>query len=134
MYRKYPCKLLAATLLCVLLPLTAYAQKTDVVVLLNGNSVTGEIKSLEFGALRYSTDSMGTVSIDWEDIVGVTSNQDLQIEITDGTRYFGALLPSESDHSIRVRTATDEFVFTAQQVVRITPIETSIWIAVTKVQ
>jgi hypothetical protein len=125
MNRKYSCNLVAATVLCVLLSLTAHAAKTDVVILVNGNSVTGEIKVLEFGALRYSTDSMGTVSIDWEDIVGVTSNQDLQIELTDGTRYFGALLPSESDYNIRVRTATEEFVFAAQQVVRITPIETS---------
>ena len=125
MYRKYSCNALAATLLCVLLSLTAHAQKTDVVILVNGNSVTGEIKVLEFGALRYSTDSMGTVSIDWEDIVGVTSNQGLQIELTDGTRYFGALLPSESDYNIRVRTANEEFVFAAQQIVRITPIETS---------
>jgi hypothetical protein len=125
MYRKYSCNLLAATLLCVLLSLTAHAEKTDVVILVNGNSVTGEIKVLEFGALRYSTDSMGTVSIDWEDIVGVTSDQALQIELTDGTRYFGALVPSESDYNIRVRTASEEFVFAAQQIVRITPIETS---------
>ena len=53
MYRKYSCNLLAATLLCVLLSLTAHAEKTDVVILVNGNSVTGEIKVLEFGALRY---------------------------------------------------------------------------------
>jgi len=116
--------ILATSLLCLLLPCMAYAMKTDTVFLVNGDSVTGEIKSLEFGALRYSTDSMGTVSIDWEDIIGVTSMQDLQIELTDGRRYFGALLPAESDYSVRVRTATEEVVFTAQQIVRITPIET----------
>jgi hypothetical protein len=117
--------ILAASLLCLLLPFAAHAAKTDIVVLVNGDAVTGEIKALEFGALRYSTDSMGTVSIDWEDIVGVTSSQNLQIELTDGTRYFGTLLPSGDDFNIRVQTAADELVFTAQQVVRITPIETS---------
>ncbi len=124
MHRKQSSNLLAATLLCVLLPLAAQAKKTDVVVLVNGDSITGEIKTLEFGALRYSTDSMGTVSIDWEEIVGVTSNQDLQIELTDGTRYFGVLLPSEGDYKVRVQTSSNEFVFAAQQIVRITPIET----------
>ena len=66
--------------LLTILAATAAAQaaKTDVVVLVNGNAVTGEIKSLDFGALRYSTDSMGTVNVDWEDIVAITSNQDLQ--------------------------------------------------------
>jgi hypothetical protein len=47
-------------LLC-LAPL-AQAAKTDVVTLINGDDVTGEVKSLEFSELRYSTDSMGTVS------------------------------------------------------------------------
>ena len=68
------------------------ASKTDVVVLANGGAVTGEIKGLEFGSLRYSTDSMGTVSIDWEDITSVQSNQNLQIELVDGSRYFGSFL------------------------------------------
>ena len=57
---------LAAILVFLCLSLAAQAAKTDIVVLINGNDVTGEIKSLEFGELRYSTDSMGTVSIEWE--------------------------------------------------------------------
>ena len=61
------------------LPTSAIAAKTDVVVLINGNAVTGEVKSLDFGSLRYSTDSMGTVNIDWEDIVTVTSEQSLTV-------------------------------------------------------
>ncbi len=125
MPRLNPANLRAISLLCILLPVTVQAAKTDSVVLINGNEVTGEVKSLEFGALRYSTDSMGTVSIDWEDIVSVTSDQALQIELTDGKRYFGSLLRADKDYTVRVRTADQEYAFAAQQVVRITPIETS---------
>ena len=103
----------------------AMAAKTDVVILLNGNAITGEVKSLDFGSLRYSTDSMGTVSIDWEDIVSVTSEQDLQIELTDGTRYFGKLYPSDERHFVRIVTSSQEIVIESSEVVRITPIETS---------
>jgi putative salt-induced outer membrane protein YdiY len=91
----------------------------------NGNAVTGEVKSLEFGSLRYSTDSMGTVSIDWEDIVSVTSQQDLQIELTDGTRYFGKLFPGEESHFVRIVTSSEDLVIESSRIVRITPIETS---------
>ncbi len=108
-----------------LMPQHALAQKTDVVILINGNAVTGELKSLEFGLLRYSTDSMGTVSIDWEDIVAVTSSQDLQVELADGTRYFGELLPAQDSKYIRVVTRSGEHIVEASQVIRITPIETS---------
>jgi putative salt-induced outer membrane protein YdiY len=125
MFRKNPGHLAATALLIAFLPWAANAAKTDVVILVNGNAVTGEVKTLEFGSLRYSTDSMGTVSIDWEDIVSVTSQQDLQIELTDGTRYFGKLFPAEEGHFVRIVTLSHEFVVESSQVVRITPIETS---------
>lgn len=103
----------------------AMAEKTDVVVLVNGNAVTGEVKSLEFGVLRYSTDSMGTVSIDWEDIVSVSSQQFQQVELPDGTRYYGQLVPTSDPHVVRIVTAIDEYVVEASQIVRITPIESN---------
>ena len=103
----------------------AHASKTDVVVLANGDAVTGEIKGLEFGSLRYSTDSMGTVSIDWEDITSVQSNQNLQIELVDGSRYFGSFLATEDSASVRVKTASQEVDIPAHQVVRVTPIDTN---------
>ena len=125
MSRQYLGLLLATAMLLGMQPVAAKAEKTDVVILLNGNAVTGEVKSLEFGSLRYSTDSMGTVNIDWEDIVSVTSEQSLQIELTDGTRYFGKLYPPDERHFVRIVTASQEIVIESSQVVRITPIETS---------
>ena len=121
------CKLLNVTLLLIglLLAVPGYADKTDIVTLVNGNAITGEIKALDFGALRYSTDSMGTVTIDWEDIVSIKSEQNLQIEITDGSRYYGRLLTAENEHAVLVKTASQEVILTADEIVRITPIETS---------
>ncbi len=116
---------LTALLLFGLAPTQAVAERTDVVVLVNGNAVTGELKNLEFGSLRYATDSMGTVNVDWEHIVSVTSRQKLQVELSDGSRYFGELLPTEDQFHIRVATVSQEFIFETSQVVRITPIETS---------
>jgi len=117
--------ILAMILLFGLFPLLAVAAKTDVVILKNGNAVTGEVKSLEFGLLKYGTDSMGTVSIDWEDIVSVTSKQQLQIELVDGTRYFGELMPTADPRVVRIVTLSDEYVIKADRIVRITPIETN---------
>ena len=103
----------------------SYAVKTDVVVLLNGDAVTGEIKALDFGSLRYSTDSMGTVDINWEDIVSVSSEQNLEIVTTDGTKYYGRLLQPEHESTVLVKTASQELSLPAGQIVRITPIEIS---------
>jgi len=118
---------LIRVLACVFLLVSleqAIAAKTDVVILVNGNAVTGEIESLEFGALKYGTDSMGSVSIDWEDIVSVTSNQQLQLELPDGRRYFGKLQSSDERFHIKIVTKSETVELPTNQIVRITPIIT----------
>jgi hypothetical protein len=52
-------------LLTFTMSLSAHARdKSDTVWLTNGDRVTGEIRQLEHGKLRMSTDSMGTISIE----------------------------------------------------------------------
>jgi len=120
---------LAAILILLCLPLAAHAAKTDVVVLLNGDAVTGEIKSLEFGELRYSTDSMGTVSIEWEEVVSLKSNQSLQVEVGSGTRDFGGFFAAGADGTVGVGRGENIRELNLSQIIRITPIETDekIW-------
>jgi Protein of unknown function, DUF481 len=93
-------------------------------VLVNGDAITGELKSLDFGSLRYSTDSMGTVHIDWEDVASISSRQSLQFEIVDGSRYFGTVEPGAEDFQLRVATLSGPVELAVRRVVRIVPIET----------
>ena len=120
---------LATILIALGMPRDAEAAKTDVVVLINGDAVTGEIKSLDFGALRYSTDSMGTVSIEWEEVVSLQSDQSLQVEVASGTRYFGGLFATGADGRVGVGRGENIQEIDMSQIVRITPIETDekIW-------
>ena len=117
-------KALGAVLIATLWSTSAFAERTDIVVLINGDEVTGEVEGLDFGALSYSTDSMGTVKIDWEEIVSITSNQHLQVEISNGLRYHGTLvLAGDTDHIAVVRPGgVQELQKT--DVIRMTPIET----------
>lgn len=120
---------LAAFLFLFCLTPVTQAAKTDIVVLINGDAVTGEVKSLDFGELRYSTDSMGTVSIEWEEVISLESNQDLQVEVTTGKRYFGNLVPTGGEGRIAVGHGENVTELEILDVVRITPIETdeNIW-------
>lgn len=109
------------------LPLTTLAApKTDVIVLMNGDRLTGEIKSLEHNRLKFSTDHMGTVYIEWDKIARVQSDQYLLLEREDGLRYYGQLKPATEDGRLQVdrgdRAATPENVAMAS-VVRAVPIE-----------
>jgi len=66
-----------------------FAAKTDVVVLINGDRITGEVKKLERGILSYSTDFMGTISIEWDKIARLRTDQLLEIEMIDGEKLYG---------------------------------------------
>jgi hypothetical protein len=85
------------------LPLAAgAAPKTDVIVLVNGDRLTGEIKSLEHNRLKFSTDHMGTVYIEWDKVARLQSDQYLLLERQDGLRYYGQLKPGTEDGRLQV--------------------------------
>ena len=50
------------------------ADKTDVVTLVNGDRLTGEIKGLEQGKLSFKTDATGTITIEWDKIATLQTN------------------------------------------------------------
>lgn len=102
-WRVLGCMLLAA--FCG--PLAA-APKTDVVILRNGDRLTGEVKSLQYNQLKFSTDSMGTLYIEWDKIASIESNQFLLLERTDGTRYYGQLRAGEGDARLLLQRKAEE--------------------------
>jgi putative salt-induced outer membrane protein YdiY len=105
-------------------PVNAWAAKVDTVHLVNGDAITGEINSLEFGSLSYGTDSMGTVTIDWEDVTTIQTPHTLQIELTDGTRYFGRLGATDDQYRVTVITGAAEVELGTDEIVRMTAIDT----------
>jgi Protein of unknown function, DUF481 len=84
----------ALLLLANLLVLGSYAasvEKTDIVVLKNGDRITGEIRSLSGGLLTYKTNDMGTLSVQWERVVRISSQWPFILEDILGRRYIGAI-------------------------------------------
>ena len=99
--------------------------KTDVITLDNGDHITGEIKSLEHAKLRISTDSLGTIYAEWDDIVSVTSRFEFEIELTDGSRYFGSIVKNTVGDQLLVSGRDQPRLLEMGRVIRITPIENS---------
>ena len=86
----------------------AFADKTDVIVLINGDHLTGEIKELSYGQLTFKTDDMGTLNIEWDKIASITTTQVLQVEMTDGRRLFGTA-PEPALTTGTIRILIDQF-------------------------
>ena len=115
--------------LAILLSTPAMAAKTDLIYLNNGDRITCEIKALAYGQLKVSTDSMGTLYIEWTDIDRIVSKQSLQLEMENGERLFGKLgEPDEKRHlDVEVLDHSEDVVM--DEVVRMEPIEVekSLW-------
>lgn len=118
----------ASILLCVpLLPLAvaSAAPKTDVIVFQNGDRLTGEIKGVEKGKLELSTDSAGTVYIEWDKVASVRTNQYLNVETASGARYFGKVPSGEKDGTMRLvgEGRPEVQTLSMDDIVRVKPID-----------
>ena len=66
-----------------------YGQKTDKVYLVNGNMLTGEIKSMSLAKLRFDLDGPGIIEIKWEKVTAFRSNRDFEITLRSGEILIG---------------------------------------------
>jgi len=104
------------------------AQKTDTVTLYNGNKITGEIKELDHAKLKYSTDDISTIYIEWIKIARLTSRAYFEIELESGLKFYGNLPESTRDGVLLVAlTETTTDTIDMALVVKITPIKASFW-------
>jgi hypothetical protein len=72
-------------------------EKTDIILMKNGDRFTCEIKGLSSNTLYASIpDFLGTVSIDWSKVDHIESTQLFMVKTQDGTVYTGRLSTSES--------------------------------------
>jgi hypothetical protein len=111
----------------LLLPGLVRADKTDIIILKNGDRVTGEITRLEAGQLDFNTDTMGRVKIDWLYISEIISNKNQSVETITGQRYVGTLHKPDAgdvdgDHVI-IETVRGPIELPPEELVTVWPVE-----------
>jgi len=107
--------------------LPVLADKTDVVILSNGDRITGEFKKLEAGLLQFKTDTMGTVYIEWRFIDQVISNQSQTVETNAGERWLGRMQKPEEGEGIALVTQRGTMDLDPEDVVTAWPVEATLW-------
>jgi len=105
----------------------AFAQRTDELVLWNGNAITGEVKSLQQGKLKFKTDHAGTIYIEWEFIHSVTSTTFFEVENQQGEFFYGMLSADPEERKLVVIGPTHTVVLDMELVVEIMPIRKTFW-------
>jgi hypothetical protein len=105
----------------------AFAVKTDVVVLRNGDTVTGEITELDRGRLTFKTDDVGTLAIEWDNVRSVTASATFEVVDLDGGQYFGALSPGPREGELIVASAGGSQTLDLSRVVTIQRLGATLW-------
>lgn len=105
--------------MCLLsaMPITTVLADTDVVVFSNGDRLTGEVKSMDRGQLKFDTDATGTIDIEWNNVAYIKTDQDIQVEVQSGQRYFGHILMAEEESRVIVDTASGPAELESERVI-----------------
>jgi hypothetical protein len=101
--------------------------KTDVVTLRNGDRVTGEILSLQYGVLAIKTNDMGTISIEWPAIRAISSKYTFFVERIGGTRYYGTVHTDDAGGFVVGDAGQDAQNMTMPDVTRLSQVEEGFW-------
>jgi hypothetical protein len=102
-----------ATALCLVVLLVAplfAREKTDVIVMNNGDRLTCEIKGLDSGVLYVKLDYiLGTSSVQWSKVHHLESRQLFIVKTESGSVYTGALSSSDvpGDRAMKIEVAVD---------------------------
>lgn len=115
--------LLAAMAALFLSTDAAARAKSDVIHLVNGDRITGEIVELAYGELKVKTDSLGTVEIEWPDVVRIDSPHTFSVETNANVRYFGHIGAAPEPGHILVTAHAGQVVLGVADVARVGQIE-----------
>ena len=115
-----------ATLAGTLLSGTAAADKTDIMLLKNGDRLTGEVKTLDRGKVSFDTDAAGVIKIEWDDIEQLYSGTTFEVALDNGERLYGTLAETTRHDEIRLQTDSTALDLPIVKIVRMTPIKSTI--------
>lgn len=103
------------------------AQKTDTIVHINGNILTGELKNLNYGVVTWKMDGMGTISLEEPKIETIISKKQFEIKMFTGKFYYASFEKSEKPRSVYLKTQNQSVLVKIDDIVEIYPIKRSFW-------
>ena len=119
---------MARILLAALLMASGMAHshdQTDVITMYNGDKITGEIKGLDYGALRVKTQYANEFSLEWWHIASIESQYNFEIQTDEGERLYGNISRSDKKGQLTFTSIEDSAVIDLLKITEMRPIEDS---------
>ena len=121
--------LFVVTLFCV--SQNSMAQKTDTIIHINGNVLTGELKKMVYGVATWKMDGMGTISMEEPEINTLKSMKLFEIKMNNGVIYFGSFDTSNVYRKVYILADNERILVSIDDIVEIYPIKRSFWMRTT---
>jgi putative salt-induced outer membrane protein YdiY len=119
---------------CLLACLSSLAQekRRDVIVMSNGDHLTGQVKRLQNGLLYVEMEyASGNIGLDWNQVVSVQSTATFQIVLNNGQRFVGKMEKvspeDEQQKDFVIREAAEEVRVPAASIASIDSSKPTFW-------
>lgn len=111
--------------LYILTPFHGYGQKTDTIVHINGNILTGDFKKMNYGVVTWKMDGMGTISLEEPKISTIISDKIFEIKMESGRIYFGSFEASDKAREVNLILVNENILVKIEDIVEVIPIRNS---------
>jgi hypothetical protein len=127
-----PAGIAAILILFILVPAAIAKRNDDVIVMKNGDRITGEIKRLEDGKLFISASYMSSdISVDWNQVQRLESKDQFNVYLTDGGTYTGVIgnngESGDENRTFFIEAGDDDVRMNRADVIIIRPVEDTVW-------
>jgi len=102
-----------------------FAQKTDTIVHINGNILTGDFKKMTYGVVTWKMDGMGTISLEEPKINTIISSKTFEIKLKDGKLHFGSFKASKEKRTVIIVMKNEKMTVDINDIVEVYPIKNS---------
>lgn len=115
-------------IILLLFGLSVNAQKTDTLIHINGNIMTGELKKLQYGVLTWKMDGMGTIEVEIPKINTLKSAKRFDVRLQDGSRYYCSFGAGEESHTLYILLTTEQKKVQVDDIAQIFPLKKNFWL------
>ena len=99
------------------------AQKTDTIVHVNGNILTGDFKKMIYGVVTWKMDGMGTISLEEPKISTIISKKNFEVKTESGHIYLASFEGSTERHKVYLLMEGSKKLVNINEIVEAYPIK-----------
>jgi len=103
------------------------AQKTDTIIHINGDVLTGDFKKMDYGVVTWKMDGMGTISVEEVKINTIRSKKLFEIKMKSGLIYYGSFDTSRVNRKVYVVLSDRKELINIEDIVEVYPIKRNFW-------